>query len=102
MGIIAYFIPFLFMFAAMIVLQREPAGPAVMRVPGGKPVAVVLAALGFLVTAVSIVLACVPPDEEPNKSLAVFKVVGSSLVLVGIGAVVYLLGRRRAGAGRYT
>ena len=35
MGIIAYFIPFLFMFAAMIVLQREPAGPEVMRVPGG-------------------------------------------------------------------
>jgi amino acid transporter len=101
MGIIAYFIPFLFMFAAMIVLQREPAGPAVMRVPGGKPVAVVLAAIGFLVTAVSIVLACVPPDDEPNKSLAVFKVVGSSLVLVGIGAVVYLLGRRRTGAGRY-
>jgi amino acid transporter len=102
MGIIAYFIPFLFMFAALIVLQREPAGPAAMRVPGGKPVAVVLAALGFLVTAVSIVLACIPPDEEPNKNLAVFKVVGSSLVLVGIGAAVYLLGRRRAGSGHYT
>jgi len=99
MGIIAYFIPFLFMFAAMIMLQREPAGPDVMRVPGGKPVAVALAALGFVVTAVSIVLACIPPDEEPNKSLAVAKVVGSSLVLVGIGAVVYLLGRRRAQAG---
>ena len=47
MGIIAYFIPFLFMFAAMIVLQREPAGPEVMRVPGGKPVAIALASLGF-------------------------------------------------------
>jgi amino acid transporter len=99
MGIIAYFIPFLFMFAAMIVLQREPAGPEVMRVPGGKPVAVALASLGFFVTAVSIVLACIPPDEEPNKSLAVVKVVGLSMVLVGIGVVVYLLGRRRAGAG---
>ena len=76
MGIIAYFIPFLFMFAAMIVLQREPAGPDVMRVPGGTPVAIALAALGFVVTAVSIVLACVPPDEEPNKMLAVVKVVG--------------------------
>jgi len=95
MGIIAYFIPFLFMFAAMIVLQREPAGPEVMRVPGGTPVAVALAALGFVVTAVSIVLACIPPDEEPNKSLAVIKVVGLSLVLIGIGVVVYLLGRRR-------
>ena len=96
MGIIAYFIPFLFMFAAMIVLQREPAGPDVIRVPGGKPVAILLASLGFVVTAVSIVLACVPPDEEPNKMLAVVKVVGSSTVLVGAGAIVYLLGRRRA------
>ena len=92
MGIIAYFIPFLFMFAAMIVLQREPAGPDVMRVPGGRPVAIALAATGFIVTAISIVLACVPPDDEPNKTLAVVKVVGSSAMLVGVGAVVYLLG----------
>jgi amino acid transporter len=96
MGIIAYFIPFLFMFAAMIVLQREPAGPEVIRVPGGPRVATALAAIGFLVTAVSIVLACVPADEEPNKPLAVVKVVGSSLALVAIGAAVYALGRRRA------
>jgi amino acid transporter len=96
MGIIAYFIPFLFMFAAMIALQREPAGPEVMRVPGGKPAAIALAATGFIVTAISIVLACVPPDDEPNKTLAIGKVVGSSAVLVGIGAIVYLLGRRRA------
>jgi len=96
MGIVAYFIPFLFMFAAMIVLQREPAGPDVMRVPGGRSAAVALAALGFVITAVSIVLACVPPAEEPNKMLSVAKVVGSSLALVAIGAVVYVLGRRRA------
>ena len=99
MGIIAYFIPFLFMFAAMIVLQREPAGPEVMRVPGGTPVAIALAATGFAVTAVSIVLACIPPDEEPNKMLAVVKIVGSSAILVAAGAVVYLLGRRRARSG---
>ena len=48
MGIIAYFIPFLFMFAAMIVLQREPAGPEVIRVPGGKPVAIALAVARLL------------------------------------------------------
>ena len=96
MGIIAYFIPFLFMFAAMIKLQREPAGPGVMRVPGGTPVAIALAVLGMATTAVSIVLACVPPDEEPHKLLAAGKVVGSSLFLVGIGVIVYALGRRRA------
>jgi glutamate:GABA antiporter len=82
----------------MIVLQREPAGPEVMRVPGGRPVAILLAATGFIVTAISIVLACIPPDDEPNKILAVVKVVGSSAILVGVGAIVYVLGRRRARA----
>ena len=70
-----------------------------MRVPGGKPVAIVLAAAGFAVTAISIVLACIPPDDEPNKTLAVVKVVGLSLLLVGIGVVVYMIGRRRAQSG---
>jgi amino acid transporter len=96
MGIIAYFIPFLFMFAALIKLQREPAGPEVIRVPGGRPVAIAVASLGFIVTAVSIVLACIPADEEPNKILAVVKVVGASVALIGIGVVVYAVGRRRA------
>jgi amino acid transporter len=96
MGIIAYFIPFLFMFAAMIVLQREPAGPDVIRVPGGKPVAIALAAIGFAVTAISIVLSCIPGDDEPDKVFFVVKVVGSSLALIAIGVVVYVLGRRPA------
>jgi amino acid transporter len=95
MGIIANFIPFLFMFAAMIKLQHEPAGPEVMRVPGGPRTAMALAAVGFVVTAISIVLACVPPDDEPDKMLAVVKVMGSSAVLVGIGVLVYAMGRRR-------
>lgn len=95
MGIIAYFIPFLFMFAAMIKLQNEPVSDDVVRVPGGRRVAVALAGLGFVVTAISIVLACIPPDEEPNKTLAVIKVVGASVALVAVGAVVYLAGKRR-------
>jgi glutamate:GABA antiporter len=94
MGIIAYFIPFLFMFAAMIKLQREPAGPGVIRVPGGPMAARAVAALGFVTTAVSIVLACVPPDDEPRKILAVVKVVGASAVLVGVGVAVYMARRR--------
>jgi len=98
MGIIAYFIPFLFMFAAMIALQREPAGPDVIRVPGGKPVAIGLATVGFVVTAVSIVLSCVPSDDEPDKPFFVVKVVGLSLLLVAIGAAVYVLGSRRGSA----
>jgi hypothetical protein len=84
------------MFSALIRLQREPAGPGVMRIPGGKPVAIFMALLGMLTTAVSSILACVPPADEPNKILAVIKLIGSSACLVGIGVVIYWLGKRRA------
>src|SRR5205823_6438305 len=92
MSIIAYFIPFMFLFAAMIRLQREPAAPDVIRVPGGPRVAIALATVGFLTTAISIVLACVPGADEPNKALAVGKIVGSTLLLVAIGILVYWSG----------
>ena len=95
MAIISYFIPYLFMFASMIRLQREPVGPDVIRVPGGRPVAVALAALGFAVTTVSIGLALIPAEDEPNKVLAVTKVAGLTILLVAGGALVYFLGRRR-------
>jgi amino acid transporter len=96
MSIITYFVPFLFMFAAMIALQREPAGPEVIRVPGGRGVAIALASLGFLTTAISIVLACVPAADEPNPPLAVLKIVGLSAAMLMIGAGIYLNGRKRA------
>jgi hypothetical protein len=83
------------MFASMIKLQSEPAGPEVMRVPGGRPVATLLGGLGFCVTAATICLALIPAEDEANKLLAVTKVVGlTGLLLVG-GAVVYFTGRRR-------
>jgi amino acid transporter len=94
MSIIAYFIPFLFMFAALVRLQREPAGPDVIHVPGGPCIARLVGAVGFLTTAVSIVLACVPAEAEPNKVLALAKVLGSSAALLAVGALVYGVGRR--------
>jgi len=97
MSIISYFIPYLFMFAAMIRLQREPAGPEVIRVPGGRPAAIGLAGLGLATTVVSIVLALIPAGDDPNKLLAVSKIAGLTLLLVAAGALVYRSGRRRKG-----
>ena len=96
MGIIAYFIPYLFVFASLIALQREAVGPDVVRIPGGKPVAIVLASVGLASTSLAIVLAVVPPADEPNKTLAVTKIVGLTAVLLGAGAIIYWTGKRRA------
>jgi amino acid transporter len=96
MGVITYFIPYLYLFAAMFKLQGEPAGRDVIRVPGGRPVAQLVAIVGFVTTTATIVLSLIPQPDEPNKPLAVLKIVGLSGLLVLIGAGIYWAGRRRA------
>jgi len=95
LGIVAFFLPYLTMFAAMIRLQREPAAPGVMRVPGGKPVAVLCGLTGFLTSLTSIVLAAIPPEGETHPGRYVIKVVGQSALLVAAGAFTYALGSAR-------
>jgi glutamate:GABA antiporter len=96
MSVITYFIPFLYLFASMFKLQREPAGPDVIRVPGGKPVALILATVGFCTTLLTIVLSLIPANDEPNKVLAVIKIVGLTGLVLIVGVLLYWLGKRNA------
>jgi len=96
MGVITYFIPYLYLFAAMFKLQGEPAGLDVIRVPGGTPMAKLVAAVGFLTTTLTIVLSLIPQPDEPNKPLALFKVVGGCAALLLIGVWIYFAGKRSA------
>ena len=96
LGVIVNFIPYLYLFAAMIKLQRDPAGPDVIRVPGGSTVAKLVAALGFVTTAATIVLCLIPQPDEPNKPLALLKIVGGTGALVLVGVGIYVAGKRRA------
>ena len=96
MGVITYFIPYLYLFAAMIKLQGESAGPEVIRVPGGKPMAIAVAVVGFATTALTIAVSLIPQPDEPNKPLALFKIVGGCGALLLIGAWLYVAGKRRA------
>jgi amino acid transporter len=97
MGVITYFVPYVFLFGAMIRLQSVPAGPGVFRVPGSRPVAVALAVVGLATTLATIGLSVLPPPDEANKLLAVAKIVGLSALLLGAGVVVYAGGRGRRG-----
>ena len=99
MTIITNFVPYLFMFAAMIRLQREPAEAGVVRVPGGKPVAIGLALVGMVTTLAVIVASVIPDPNEPNKLLAVAKVVFFTVLLIGGGMLLYAVGRRRSRVG---
>lgn len=102
MSIIAYFIPFLFMFAAMIRLRREPSPEGTFRIPGGASATVGVAALGFMTTLVALALAFIPAADEANKPLAVGKVVGLTALLLFAGSAIYARSERarRSSASR--
>jgi hypothetical protein len=54
-----------------------------------------VAALGFVTTAATIVLCLIPQPDEPNKPLALLKIVGGTAVLLLVGVWIYAAGKRR-------
>jgi glutamate:GABA antiporter len=100
-GVITYLVPYLFLFASLVRVQREPAGAEVILVPGGKPAAIFIAAVGFCTATFAILLSLIPPPEEPHKILVIVKVLGAASVLIGLGMVVYWAGKskRRSAQG---
>ena len=95
MSIIAYFLPYLLLFASTIRLQSRPDVRNAFRVPGGRYAAIALAAIGFSSTALTIVLSVIPPEDEPHKTLAVIKVLTSTAVLIGAGVAVFVAAKRK-------
>jgi glutamate:GABA antiporter len=94
MAVITLFIPYLLLFAAVIRLARRGILTR-LPVPGGAPVAIALACIGFLSTALTIVLSTIPSPDDANPPLAVAKVLLSTLAVILAGIAVFTIGRRR-------
>ncbi len=96
MTIIVYFVPYVMVFAALIKLQREPAGPEVIHIPGGKPVAFIVGTVGIITSVLTIVFSAFPPAEEPHKGLALLKELSLVGILLAIGVIIFVFGKRAA------
>jgi amino acid transporter len=83
LAVISAFLPFVLMFCALIRLDR-------------RPIARGLAGVGLAVTLLSIVLACLPAPGAEHPVLSVVKIVGGSVFVVVVGALLYRRGARRA------
>jgi amino acid transporter len=97
--ILIYFVPYLYLFAAWIVLRRnEPRGgdAEAMTMPGGLAGVLLIAVCGFLATLIAIGLVFVPPPDTENIFNYQANLIGQSLLLFAIGLGFYLTARRRA------
>jgi amino acid transporter len=97
-AIILYFIPFLYMFAAVIKLSRRSdraANPHAILVPGGQAGVWVCGLLGFLIVLIAIVFSVIPPGDTTSKTLFEFKVVATTIVFIAIGLALYWRGVRQ-------
>jgi glutamate:GABA antiporter len=96
--IVVYFIPFLYMYAAVIKLAyRENRGSEEhsVLIPGGRAGVWIAGSLGFAVTALSIVLALIPSKDVTDTVSYELKIIGGTLVAIGIGLALYFRGVRQ-------
>jgi glutamate:GABA antiporter len=96
-GTILYFIPFVYMYGAVIRLayRKDRGGNSnQMLIPGGK-MGVWLAGLcGLLVVLAGIALSLIPPAETMNKWIFETKLVSGTVLSLAVGLVLYLRGAR--------
>lgn len=93
--IVIFFIPNLYLFASLIKLHSMASGAGATRIPGGRVGAWAIGGAGFLVTAVSLVLALIPGEDVEDVPLFYASVLGSLALNLAAGTGLYLFGRWR-------
>jgi amino acid transporter len=94
--VIVTMVPFVLLFASALKFHALASTPAGIRIPGGSVTVCVAAFVGLVTTLAAMVFAGFPADDDPNKGLAVVKVIGLTGAMVFTGVAIFLLGRRRA------
>ena len=98
--ILIYFVPYLYLFAALVKLHPEgsAAAPHAVRMPGGLAGTWGLAVVGFGSTAIALALTFVPPPGSNALTYEVNLIVQAA-VMLGIGIGLYRWSRRAVPGG---
>lgn len=96
MMVVTSMLPYLPLFGAAIRLSAGVPASGEVRIPGRRVTVVAVAMLGLGTTMFSIGLAFLPPPDEPNATLAIFKVVGVTAAVLLAGAMIYAIGSVRS------
>jgi amino acid transporter len=93
---ILYFIPFLYMYAAVIKLAYRPdrETSTAALIPGGKAGVWFAGGMGFIIVLASIILSVIPPGETANKLLFEVKLIGGTGFGLLLGVMLFMRGAR--------
>lgn len=96
-SVILYFVPFLYMYAAAIKLayRSDRSTEQSVLIPGGKLGVWIAGLLGFLITFGSIILSMIPTADVTNTKTFEAKIIGSTVIPIGIGLILYWRGARK-------
>lgn len=88
-------VPFIFLFASALKLHGAANSPSAVAVPGGSVTVCAAALIGLTTTVVAMIFAGFPAADDPNKTLAVGKVIGLTALMLAGGCAIYAQGRRK-------
>lgn len=93
--LLVYFIPYVYMFAAYIVLRRKKIGvnDNIITIPKNNFIATLVGISGLVTTIFAMIMSLIPGSGVINVFLYQIKVIGGFLLFVGVGAGIYWWGK---------
>jgi glutamate:GABA antiporter len=98
MTVLSYTLPFLFLFAVFLAVQRRAAPADAWRMPGGRGAALVVGAVGLTATIVAVLCTLVPSPDAKDQLGEMLKLVLACGVLTFSGVAFYAAARWRSRA----
>jgi amino acid transporter len=96
MTVLSYTLPFLFLFAVFLAVQRRAAPADAWRMPGGRGAALLVGALGLTATIVAVLCTLVPSPDAKDPLGEMLKLVFACGVLTFSGVAFYAAARWRS------
>ena len=94
MSVLSYTLPFLFLFAVFLAVQRRQRPADAWRMPGGRTGAFAVGLVGLAATTVAVACTLVPSPDARDQLIEALKLVGASAALIGSGVLFYAAARR--------
>lgn len=97
-AILLYFLPFLYMYASVVRLAFRPdrrQNPRAVLIPGGSAGVIVAGGLGFVITALAMVLSLFPSEDVASVRLWFIRLITFTVGSVIFGLILYARGARQ-------